>query len=266
MIALTNDAATVIVDPAAGGRIASITVAGRDVLVTGSASDQPMMWGAFPMVPWAGRVRRGRFSFEDRDYELEVNLAPHAIHGTGFTRPWRVEADGSLSLDLGDGWPFGGVARQHFELHDDHLVCALQVEAADRPMPAQVGWHPWFRKPDHLQFEAEHMYARDDDGIPTGALVPPVTGPWDDCFTDVVQPIELHYADMNDSDVTSRKQAEVTLMVSSSCDHWVVYDQPEHATCVEPQSGPPDGFTLRPEVLAPGETLRHTMTIAWSIR
>ena len=55
-------------------------------------------------------------------------------------------------------------------------------------------------------------------------------------------------------------------MVSSSCDHWVVYDQPEHATCVEPQSGPPDGFTLCPEVLAPGETLRHTMTIAWSTR
>ena len=253
MIELTNDAATVIVHPAAGGRIASITIAERDVLVTGSPSDQPMMWGAFPMVPWAGRVRRGRFSFEDRDYELEVNLAPHAIHGTGFTRPWRVEPDGSLCVDLGDGWPFGGVARQHFELHDDHLVCVMEVEAGDRPMPAQVGWHPWFRKPEQLRFEAEHMYRRDDDGIPTGALVPPDAGPWDDCFTGVVQPIELRYPD-------------VTLMVSSSCDHWVVYDQPEHATCVEPQSGPPDGFTLCPQVLAPDETLRHTMTIAWSVR
>jgi aldose 1-epimerase len=77
-----------------------------------------------------------------------------------------------------------------------------------------------------------------------------------------VQPIELHYADRNDADVN---YADVTLMVSSSCDHWVVYDQPDHATCVEPQSGPPDGFTLCPEVLAPGETLRHTMTIAWSV-
>ncbi|MGD9705342.1 MAG: aldose 1-epimerase [Acidimicrobiia bacterium] len=250
MIELTTETATVIVDPAAGGRVASIVIGGREVLVTGSPSDDPMSWGAFPMVPWAGRVRHGCFSFEDRVYELPINLAPHAIHGTGFTRAWAVEDDGSLSLTLDEDWPFGGTARQHFELHADHLVCVLEVEAGDQPMPAQVGWHPWFLKPDQLRFEAEHVYVRDDEGVPTGALVPPDDGPWDDCFTGVRQPVELHYPGLS-------------LLVSSSCDHWVLYDQPEHATCVEPQSGPPDGFTLCPEVVSPGEPLRHTMTIAW---
>ena len=28
--------------------------------------------------------------------------------------------------------------------------------------------------------------------------------------------------------------------LTSTCDHWVVYTEPEHAICVEPQSGPPE--------------------------
>jgi aldose 1-epimerase len=247
---LASGPAALVLDPEAGGRIASLTVLGRELLVTGTNDDHPMTWGSFPMVPWAGRVRHGVFSFDERVYELELNLPPHAIHGTGFCRPWSVAGDGSLTLDLVEGWPFGGTARQRFELHHDHLVCVLEVEATDQPMPAQVGWHPWFVKPERLGFEATAMYVLDDEGMPTGELGEPSAGPWDDCFTGVHQPVVLDYG-------------ELTIEVSSSCDHWVVYDQPEQATCVEPQSGPPDGFTLRPAILGPGEVLRHSMTIGW---
>jgi aldose 1-epimerase len=93
------------------------------------------------------------------------------------------------------------------------------------------------------------MYARDDEGIPSGELVSPPPGPWDDCFVNT-EPVELHYA-------------ELTVTVTSDCDHWVVYDEPSHATCVEPQSGPPDAFNLRPRLLQPGERLIRTMTIQW---
>jgi galactose mutarotase-like enzyme len=40
-----------------------------------------------------------------------------------------------------------------------------------------------------------------------------------------------------------------------------VYDEPAHALCVEPQSGPPDGFTIEPLVLAAAATMRRTMRI-----
>jgi aldose 1-epimerase len=44
----------------------------------------------------------------------------------------------------------------------------------------------------------------------------------------------------------------------------VVYDQLAHATCVEPQSGPPNAQNMGvAQVLAPGEMLQRTMTIAW---
>ncbi len=54
--------------PSAGGRIGQIEVAGQPLLVDvpdlDSGEAHPMLWGAFPMAPWVGRIRQGRFSFE----------------------------------------------------------------------------------------------------------------------------------------------------------------------------------------------------------
>jgi len=44
----------------------------------------PLAWGSYPMVPWAGRIRHGRFRFDGEEYELPINFGAHAIHGVGF--------------------------------------------------------------------------------------------------------------------------------------------------------------------------------------
>jgi aldose 1-epimerase len=94
------------------------------------------------------------------------------------------------------------------------------------------------------------MYERDRSGIPTGRTVAPGARPWDDCFAGVVDPPAVRYSD------------GLELLLSSDCDHWVVYE-PEHALCVEPQSGPPNGFTLLPHLVEPGRPLSRTFVIAW---
>ena len=53
------------------------------------------------MAPFAGRIRRGRFAFRGRDYELPLNMAPHAIHGVVFDRPWDVVSADTISVRLG---------------------------------------------------------------------------------------------------------------------------------------------------------------------
>lgn len=223
--------------------------------MTRTDDGHPMTWGSFAMVPWAGRVRNGSFRFDGNQYQLDLDLPPHAIHGTVYTQPWTVGDVGqtfvSLTCPLADHWPFGGAAAQRFELDDDRLSCTLSVTADQLAMPAQVGWHPWFRKPDSANVRFAKMYERDESGIPTGQLVDPPTGPWDDCFVQPLAPRELRYDDL-------------TVTVDSDCDHWVIYDEPSDATCVEPQSGPPDGFTLKPDRLEPGETLTRWMTIGWT--
>ena len=68
------------------------------------------------------------------------------------------------------------------------------------------------------------------------------TGPWDDCFVNT-EPVALTFDGV-----------DVETAIRTAPD-WVVYDMPAHATCVEPQSGPPDAFNIRPNRLEPGETL-----------
>jgi aldose 1-epimerase len=242
---------TAIVSPADGGRLASLEVHGTELLVSGGASDLPMLWGSFPMAPYAGRVRHGLFTFEGCEYQLPPALEGHAIHGTTYTRPWEVDDDGSLMIELGDDWPFGGHAVQRFAIDRQSLTCTIEVHAGDRPMPAQAGWHPWYRRPVELHFAARSMYERDSEGIPTGRLVAPTERPWDDCFTDLVQPTELVWAD------------GPTVTITSSCEAVVVFDHFQHGLCVEPQTGPPDIFNLGAHVVVPGEPLVATMRLSW---
>src|SRR5882757_3385084 len=55
------------VAPAAGGRIAQIVRDDVAWLVGYSEPNAAMIaWGCYPMLPWVGRIRRGRFDFEGR--------------------------------------------------------------------------------------------------------------------------------------------------------------------------------------------------------
>lgn len=258
MLALSTDRSQAVVVPSVGGRIGALRAldtrgTATDLLVTGAPGDDPLLWGCYPMAPFAGRLRDATLRFAGRRHHLTANAAPHALHGTVFDRPWNVLDSGrshaELQIDL--AWPLGGRAHQHLQLLDDALVCTLTVVADDRPMPVTIGWHPWFVKPraDHLRFAA--MYRRGADGLPTGELVPPGPRPWDDCFVRPHGALELVYE-------------RLVVTVASDADHWVVYDEPAHATCVEPQSGPPDAAHLGlATVLEPGEMLQRVMTIAW---
>lgn len=256
--------ATLTVHPSAGARIGQIVVAGQPLLadVPDTTEHHPMMWGSYAMVPWAGRIRQGRFAFDDVEHQLPINhhdgpdaRQAHAIHGLAFDRSWQVHevSDASCSCSRALEWEFAGVVTQTITLLHDRAVVTLLLESTGADLPAEVGWHPWFRKPDALEFSPTAMYRRDDVGLPTGEMVEPTGGPWDDCFLNT-EPVVLRYD----------RQVASAVTVTSDCDHWVVFDEPVHATCVEPQSGPPDAFNLVPHVVTPATPLRRTMTISWS--
>jgi aldose 1-epimerase len=251
------------ISPGDGGRMASLVVRGSELLVT--KDDDPMRWGSYPMVPFAGRIRHGRFQFAEREVQLGLNLPPDAIHGTVFDRAWQVDDPATLSIDLGPAWPFAGRVVQRFSIRDDGLEVSLALHA-DEPMPAALGWHPWFRRrlagseqrpakaspPVELRFEAARMYARDPDGLPTGELVEPPAGPWDDCFIGLREAPRLSWP------------GRIAVELASSAACWVVYDEPRDAVCVEPQTAPPDFVNLpAPPTTIPGAPLLITMSWRW---
>lgn len=236
-----------------GGRIGQLEV-GERALLHHDPSGGPLTWGCYPMAPWAGRVRDGRFSFDGLGYQLPLNAPPHAIHGTGFVSRWEVLDAGRDYCDLQTElpWPFGGIATQHLQLDEHGLAAVLTVYATGLAMPAVVGWHPCFRKPQSAELEFRRMYLRDATSITLPELVTPKPHPWDDCFVEPLAPLRLHFTGL-------------TVTIASDCDHWVVFDEPEHLTCVEPQSGPPDAFTIGGATrLEPGEMLQRHMTLRWA--
>jgi len=251
------------VDLAAGGRLASLAIGDREILVTEGFG--PIAWGSFPMAPYAGRVRDGRFSFGGHRYQLPIEMPPHAIHGTVLDRRWERIDECTIETDLGPAWPFGGRAVQRFELEAGRLACRLELHA-DEPMPASIGWHPWFRRrpvavegrpagdqPGALDFvfDAGAMFRRDASGIATSQLVTPPPGPWDDCFTDLRHPPVLRWP------------GYLELTIESDCPTWVVYTVPEDALCVEPQTAPPDALNSGAAIVEPGRPLVAEMTWTW---
>ena len=240
----------------------SLIVHGSELLVTEGMG--PIMWGSFPMVPFAGRIRDGAFDFDGRTYRLPLTMPPNAIHGTVLDRAWATTDAANLSVDLGPDWPFAGRVSQRFVLGKGGLKVTMTLEAGE-PMPATIGWHPWFRREltgtrdagmptsatAQLGFEPSRMYERGTDGLPTGRLIEPSEGPWDDCFTGLASSPRIVWP------------GRLALELSSSCDHWVVYTEPDHAICVEPQSGPPDAANIDPWVVRPGTPLVASMTWHW---
>lgn len=256
---LEGDGVTVEVDPGRGGRVASLRVDGLELLVAADeVGGDPMRWGCYPMVPWAGRVRDGRFTFAGAEHRLPLDAPPHAIHGTGYRRPWTVAGPGRLRLDLDEDWPFGGHAEVAVTLAGAALHLDLTVVAGSVPMPAVIGWHPCLRR--RLErgevaqptVAATAMWARDPAGIPTGALVPVPPGPWDDAFAGVTEPPRVRWP------------GAIDLTLAAEAPTWVVYDEDPAMVCVEPQSAPPDAFNQVPPVLAPGGSSTLRLTLAWS--
>ena len=266
MIELVAGRARARVDPSCGGRVADLVVNSIPILVTGDPRrDDPLDWGLYPMVPFAGRVRNGELPWRGETHHLPRRRAPHAIHGTVLDVEWNVESFTSssctLSTPLVAPWPFPGRVEHEIALTDENLTLRLSVHA-QVDMPVQIGWHPWFRKPTRFSFPLRSIHRRDDSGIaePIAIAVDSLPDggiPWgdvDDCFSDLANGLDDFLMLEIDGQV-------VTL--TSTCEHWVVFDRLPHATCVEPQSGPPNAPAVDPDVLTAGESRTETFVISW---
>ena len=238
-----------------GGRLAQLTVADRQLLapVTGPRTQA----GCYPMVPWAGRLDRGRFSFAGTAHQMAITMEPHAIHGLGTDAPWDVVAPGVMQLDLDPLWPLGGVAEVRYQLTPTAITCTLTVSATNAAFPAVLGWHPCFVRAvagaaDTLGFEPGFMWTRGDDYLPTGTTEPSPPGPWDDCFGGVEASPTIRWGD------------EFAVELRAPTATWVVFDMLDTIVCVEPQTDTPNAFNLSGgTILEPGDSLTLPFEIAW---
>lgn len=214
------------IDPALGARLHQLTIDGHELL----GPD-----GCFPMVPWAGRIRGGLVTIGGRTAQLPVSPDGNAIHGLGRKIEWEHIDDGVYQRALGEPWPTEGRAELRYTVLDDGIRVELSWDDGTE-LPCSIGLHPWFRRRLDIGEEVVLDLAPDamverrpDDGLPTGRLVEPTPGPWDDCFRLTADPV-----------LTWPGALSLTLTASTSW--WVVFTERENLVCVEPQTVPPDAF------------------------
>jgi aldose 1-epimerase len=272
------------IDPADGGRIVSLVIAGIERILPKArarAREPALYWGCYPMVPWAGRLSNGRIPTNDGDVRLEPNLPPSAIHGLGFDKSWeiveRTETTVAMMCELrGLGWPFGGHAVQRLSLGAESLELQLEVGGYNRAGPAGLGWHPWFTRAPaagvELCVQASEVLVVDADLVPTGAIRK--VSPTEDlrsCPPLGDRRLDHVYVRAKSPAIVRWSDLELRIEYDTSMETVVVHT-PTEGFCVEPQTMWPNapllaaagvrGTGLR--TLEPGESLSATETWRWS--
>jgi aldose 1-epimerase len=281
VIELRSGSASATIDPARGGRLASLRIGDRELLVgPPDDTDSTIRWGCYLMAPWPGRLADGRLRFRGRTWQLRRTHGRHAIHGLVWAVPWEVteasvdETTLTVGLDR-DGWPFGGEVRQAWRLEPGRVVIEATI-TAEQAMPAALGWHPWFRRetPDpSLLLDAAGTLAA-HRMIPTGEVDPltrktdlrggPVLGRrrLDHTYVGARSPAVLRWPDL-----------ELRVEFGAEADTVVVYT-PWNAVCIEPQTALPNALGRAnsaaagvagavPRILEAGERLASRIVIAW---
>src|SRR5206468_10500493 len=86
------------------------------------------------------------------------------------------EREATLEFEHAAGaWPWAFRAMQHFALSPTGLSVALTLRnQSDTPMPAGLGWHPYFPRTPRTTIVADvqAMWLTDDEVMPT-TLAPP---------------------------------------------------------------------------------------------
>lgn len=263
--------------PELGGAMTILSWRGRDVLRPApDETDDPLQTACFPLVPYANRIDRGRFVFEGREVRLTPTpgFKPHALHGDGWRRSWRVEVEDGRSATMvlehprGE-WPWRWSARQLVHLDDAGLTIRLSVtNTDDARMPAGLGLHPYVltRAGDGVRLDAPSVWIG-ESLIPDRLAAAREILDWRSGVERVSAPFvdNAYEAWAGLAEVTG---GEHTVRLTSDASRLHVYAPVgEDFICLEPMTHRPNainspvGDPSSPVVLAPGETLSLSMRL-----
>ena len=236
---------------------------------------------AFPLVPYSNRIRHGRFRFDGRDVVLPRNRPPerHSIHGQGWQGTWTApEVSVNAALlefrHAAGAWPWAYRATQRFALSPTRLTVELALlNESEAPMPAGLGWHPYFLRTPGTTLTApvERIWLTDAEMMPTQLGQSPVGAslirgvaidsvPLDNCFTGWSRRAVIDWPELG---------ARLVMTAEPPLDFLTVFTPPDLPFfCVEPVSHATDAVNLTAPAseigqlsLAPGATLRTVVTL-----
>ena len=145
------------------------------------ASQERFEQPSFPLVPYSNRLFSGQLLTPEGALTLPCNHPRHPIpiHGLGWRANWSTRQLNAHSAEqqhqhaAGAHWPFAYVCTQQVSLSEHGANFELSLHnLSDRPMPAGLGFHPWFAidEDSTVCFAADAVWMQNEQGLPTSAL------------------------------------------------------------------------------------------------
>ena len=235
-----------VFDTALGGRAISWNYQGMELL--GSSGTDPVEFGFYPMLPWAGRLADNSVSVNfvsGESIQQEINYHGWAIHGLSFNNPlasWHVQVDDTsttfVAVQRISRWMEALEATFTWTIDEHSLNTIIEVKPISvTPSRVVAGWHPWFRKslgigsPAVLKINDAKLLTK-VDSLPTGDLVDfdVALGPFDDALIVPSKTVVIEWPEA------------LELRITHSHEWFVIYDGDEDLICVEPQTGAPNAL------------------------
>jgi aldose 1-epimerase len=231
--------------PDLGGSVSGLWHGTTPVLrsVEPALLDGPRQSACFPLVPYSNRLGYKRFRWQGREFTTAANFGddyPHSLHGSGWTRPWRVSSQDEHSVELmltqltDAHWPFTFDVTQRFELSDNALRVSLSFTNIDaRMQPVGLGWHPYFpkRSRSRMRVECSSRWESDPNThLPTRRVVQ--TG-----IDGEVRHLDFDHCFEGWRGAARVRDEALSVAVTSSLPYLVVYTPAERDYfCIEPVS------------------------------
>lgn len=285
LVELAAGALRIELSPSVGGSISAFEWTGDGPLrpILRKCNSRPanaLDAASFPLVPFANRIRGGRFAFRGREVRLARNMAgdPSPIHGQGWQNAWTVDSatDSTATLSFRHAageWPWAYEARQEFELDEVGLSLSLTCRnESDVPMPCGLGQHPYFECGPETEIDTRvtHAWTIDRHVLPVDKVV--ADGRYDlrerpVCGQDLDNGFDGWNGDARMSDpewpytlVLSSLQARFFQLYSPSAGGIFVAEPVTHANAA--LNAPEERWTeLGMRVLEPGETMHLDMRL-----
>ena len=293
-VTLENERIRFVVDPAQGVNVLGCFVRPQGQWlplmpdVQGGATD--LKASSFVLIPYSNRIENGRFTFGGQSYQL-ANGERHASHGDVRNRPWQVAAVDATQIDCAFAsrdfsdvnWPWPFTATLRYALAGDRLLSTLTVrnEGAS-PMPAGLGWHPYYNRtlsqtgePVLLHFQIDSVYPdANDNRIPSGPLqlLAPNQDFRDERLLEPANFIDGCFYGYDGGGTIAWSASGVTLryQCDANCKHLILFNPAKPYFAVEPVTNANNGVNLLAQgdptsgiqILEPGATLATHFTVA----
>lgn len=211
----------------------------------------------FPLIPYGGRLRDGRFTLEGRSFQLPLNAPPerHSSHGDGWTRSWSLthldRHSAAMTLDADDGAPFRYRCVQLIVVKEERLSVELSVcNLSDHRIPMGFGLHPYFpdRAGAFIRANLPSRWCWDAEMMPTSRETNPDASGLLRGQAVAQLPVAVEYADWDGRALIDWPQRglSVELTTTPPLRHAVVWvPDGEEFFCFEPMSHGTDGFNRR---------------------